>query len=93
MCTSSERGVWTETERGWGMRQALLWLQRAAKNPECSVEHLSIAATMLGYLHMDGDGTKMDNIQATKWFAVGKANGNKEAEKTLGWMWNTGQFG
>jgi hypothetical protein len=37
--------------------------------------------------------SQVDNIQATKWFAVGKAAGNKEAEKTLGWMWNTGQFG
>jgi len=47
------------TDLGRDSEEALLWLQRAAKNPECSQEHLSVAATMLGYLHMDGDGCKV----------------------------------
>jgi len=34
------------TDLGRDSEEALLWLQRAAKNPECSQEHLSVAATM-----------------------------------------------
>lgn len=82
-----------EGDVGQDCEEALVWLQRVAKNPECDSELLASAATILGYLHMDGEGTKIDNIQATKWFAIGKANGNKEAEQTLGWMYNTGQYG
>jgi len=80
-------------DTGQDPEEALMWLQRAAKNKEISSQLLSSAATILGYLHMDGEGTKIDNVAATKWFAIGKAHGNKEAERTLGWMWNTGQFG
>eukprot|EP00238_Polyblepharides_amylifera_P007155 CAMPEP_0196579154 /NCGR_PEP_ID=MMETSP1081-20130531/17822_1 /TAXON_ID=36882 /ORGANISM="Pyramimonas amylifera, Strain CCMP720" /LENGTH=211 /DNA_ID=CAMNT_0041898627 /DNA_START=269 /DNA_END=901 /DNA_ORIENTATION=+ len=65
--------------------EAMVWLSRAAKNPECPPSTLSCAATILGYLHLDGEGTKIDNLAATKWFMIGKANGNLEAEKTLGW--------
>lgn len=82
-----------EGDMGRDAEEALMWLQRAAKNPHSTQPILAASATILGYLHMDGEGTKTDNLLATKWFAIGKEHGNKEAEKTLGWMWNTGQFG
>merc|ERR1712070_687737 len=64
--------------------EAIVWLHRCIKHPKIDApenqELLASAATILGYIYMDGEGTSVDNIQATKWFAVGKANGNKEAE-------------
>jgi len=31
-------------------------------------------------------------VTAVKWFKVAAEAGNAEAKKTLGWMYNTGQF-
>jgi len=47
---------------------------------------------MLGYLCLDGEGTKLDYTEATRYFKLAISNGNLEAERTLGWMFNTGQF-
>jgi uncharacterized protein len=51
------------------------------------------AHLILGYLFMDGEGTKQDLGEAVKHMRAAAERGNEEAETTLGWMYNTGQFG
>jgi TPR repeat protein len=46
----------------------------------------------MGYLFQDGEGTQACNVTAVKWFRVASSNGNVEATKTLGWLYNTGQY-
>jgi TPR repeat protein len=53
----------------------------------------SQASLILGYLHMDGEGTKRDNAVALQHMREAADNGSDEAKSTLGWMYNTGQFG
>mmetsp|Transcript_19505 Transcript_19505/g.23371 ORF Transcript_19505/g.23371 Transcript_19505/m.23371 type:complete len:267 (-) Transcript_19505:249-1049(-) len=79
--------------------QAVHWLQKAGQKMQASdrweedKERLAQVALMLGYMHMDGDGTRTDNAEAMKWMLVAKSCGSKDAESTLGWMYNTGQYG
>ena len=74
--------------------EALFWLTKAVKNARCplAVEDLSTAACIMGYLFQDGEGTQACNVTAVKWFRVASSNGNVEATKTLGWLYNTGQY-
>ena len=51
------------------------------------------ALLMLGYLHLDGEGTKRDNKEAVGAMRRAAALGSDEARRTLGWLYNTGQFG
>lgn len=51
------------------------------------------ALLMLGYLHLDGEGTKRDNKEAVVALRRAAELGSDEARRTLGWMYNTGQFG
>jgi TPR repeat protein len=51
------------------------------------------ALLMLGYLHLDGEGTKRDNMEAVSAMRRASELGSDEARRTLGWMYNTGQFG
>jgi TPR repeat protein len=51
------------------------------------------ALLMLGYLHLDGEGTKRDNREAVSAMRRASELGSDEARRTLGWMYNTGQFG
>jgi TPR repeat protein len=53
----------------------------------------SQASLILGYLHMDGEGTKRDNEVALQHMRAAADHGSDEAKSTLGWMYNTGQFG
>ena len=75
--------------------EALFWLNKATKGehvvPLCA-ESLATAAGIMGFLHLDGEGTQACNTSAVKWFRVAQSNGNKEASKTLGWLYNTGQY-
>ncbi|KAK3239965.1 hypothetical protein CYMTET_50145 [Cymbomonas tetramitiformis] len=77
---------------GQDSEEALLWLQRAAKNVHSSQDVIAAASMILGYLYHDGDGTKTDNTEAIRWFQVAQMNGSKEAAKAIGYMWKTGQF-
>jgi TPR repeat protein len=74
--------------------EALFWLSKAVKNSSSplAVEDLSTAACIMGYLFQDGEGTQACNVTAVKWFRVASTNGNVEATKTLGWLYNTGQY-
>eukprot|EP00740_Mantoniella_antarctica_P024244 CAMPEP_0198702894 /NCGR_PEP_ID=MMETSP1468-20131203/389026_1 /TAXON_ID=1461545 /ORGANISM="Mantoniella sp, Strain CCMP1436" /LENGTH=159 /DNA_ID=CAMNT_0044461499 /DNA_START=518 /DNA_END=996 /DNA_ORIENTATION=- len=72
--------------------QALFWLNKAAKNPALNADSLATAAGIMGFLHLDGEGTQACNVTAVKWFKVAAENGNIEADKTLGWLYNTGQY-
>ena len=74
--------------------EALFWLSKAVKNSgdPLSAADLSTAACIMGYLFQDGEGTQACNVTAVKWFRVASSNGNVEATKTLGWLYNTGQY-
>ena len=54
---------------------------------------LSQAAVLLGYLHLDGEGIKEDKELAVKWMKLSSSLGNVDAQTTLGFLYNTGQFG
>ena len=74
--------------------EALFWLNKAVKNIAVPLDSdsLATAAGIMGFLHLDGEGTQACNSNAVKWFRVASSNGNKEASKTLGWLYNTGQY-
>jgi TPR repeat protein len=77
--------------------EALFWLQKATKAREAGAaslpsESLGVAAGIMGFLHLDGEGCQACNTTAVKWFKVAADAGNKEASTTLGWMYNTGQY-
>jgi hypothetical protein len=56
-------------------------------------ERRAHAALMLGYLHLDGEGTRRDNGAAVAHMRAAAALGNTEAQSTLGSLYNSGQFG
>lgn len=71
-------------------RQARLRQRRANTVLE---EQVARASLLLGYLHMDGEGTKASNLEAVRHMRRAALLGDEEAHRTLGWMYNTGQFG
>ncbi|DBA79070.1 TPA: hypothetical protein ACH3X1_008925 [Trebouxia sp. C0004] len=54
---------------------------------------LAKAALLLGFLHLDGEATKFDAAEALKWFKVALLNDCAEAERIIGTLFNTGQYG
>ena len=74
--------------------EALFWLNKAVRNRDTPLasNSLATAAGIMGFLHLDGEGTQACNATAVKWFKIAAENGNLEALKTLGWLYNTGQF-
>lgn len=72
--------------------EALFWLTKATRDPSLDPDLLATAAGIMGFLHLDGEGTKPCNVSAVKWFKVAAENGNVEADKVLGWLYNTGQY-
>ena len=74
--------------------EALFWLSKAVKNRTAPLapESMATAAGIMGFLHLDGEGTQACNATAVKWFKVAAEHGNREADKTLGWLYNTGQY-
>ena len=50
------------------------------------------ASTILGFMYLDGEGTRQDNTEAVRWFKEGKAYGSEPAARALGHLFNTGQF-
>jgi TPR repeat protein len=50
------------------------------------------AHLILGYMYMDGEGTKQDLGKAAKHMREAIKRGSEEAETTLGWMYNTGKY-
>ena len=65
--------------------------QTACSMPEEQV--LAKAALLLGFLHLDGEATKFDAAEALKWFKVALLNDCPEAERIIGSLFNTGQYG
>lgn len=53
---------------------------------------LSQAAHILGYLNLDGEGTKADVATAIRWFRLAERHGCREAAFVLGSLYNTGQY-
>lgn len=71
--------------------QALVYLSKAVRNPSAERHDRAVAATLLGFMNLDGPTSS--NSTAVSWFKVAAENGSGSAEETLGWMYNTGQFG
>ena len=71
--------------------QAAVYLQKAVKNESAKTNDIAVAATLLGFMHLDGPLNS--NTDAVQWFKLAAKNGSSTAEETLGWMYNTGQFG
>ena len=72
--------------------EALFWLSKAMKSSALAPECRATAAGIMGFLHLDGEGTAACNVTAIKWFKVAAENGCAEALKTLGWLYSTGQY-
>ena len=72
--------------------EALFWLNKSMKGDKLAVECRATAAGIMGFLHLDGEGTQACNQSAIKWFKVAADNGCAEALKTLGWLYSTGQY-
>ncbi len=53
---------------------------------------LAVAALLLGYVHLDGEGGRVDRVEAIRWFKVAVQHGSVEGERVLGSLYNTGQF-
>ncbi|KAL4421539.1 hypothetical protein ABPG75_010830 [Micractinium tetrahymenae] len=53
---------------------------------------LAQAAHILGYLHLDGEGTKADVGAAIRWFRLAERHGCRDAGRVLGSLFNTGQY-
>lgn len=62
------------------------------KGPDAH-ERRAHAQLMLGYLHLDGEGCKRDNVRACSHLRAAADLGNAEASSQLGSLYNTGQFG
>lgn len=74
-------------------QQGIVWtsFQTESSMPEEQV--LAKAALLLGFLHLDGEATKFDAAEALKWFKVALLNDCAEAERIIGTLFNTGQYG
>eukprot|EP00850_Spirogloea_muscicola_P014153 SM000100S09380 [mRNA] locus=s100:79567:80770:+ [translate_table: standard] len=73
--------------------EALVWLLRAARNPDATRALSAKAAVLLGFMYLDGEGThRPDNTEAVRWFQLASKLGNLDAEQIVGWLWNTGQY-
>ncbi len=77
-------------------RQGVPCSRRANSQTESSMpdeQVLAKAALLLGFLHLDGEATKFDAAEALKWFKVALLNDCAEAERIIGTLFNTGQYG
>lgn len=54
---------------------------------------LAVASLLLGLLHLDGEGSRVDVPEAMRWLKQAALLGSAEAERVLGSLYNTGQFG
>lgn len=54
---------------------------------------LAQAAHILGYLHLDGEGTRADTAVAIRWFRLAERCGCRDAGRVMGSLFNTGQYG
>lgn len=55
---------------------------------------LASAGLLLGYIHLDGEfSVRQDLPEAVRWLKVAAKAGSREAEKVLGSLYNTGQYG
>lgn len=75
------------------MQLHLLFVQVKRSDHPRKKELLRGVGMCLGYLFLDGEVGSPDNQRAVEWFQVSAQNGSKEAQRTLGWMFNTGQYG
>lgn len=70
--------------------------QHASFSTACSIserEVLAKAALLLGFLHLDGEATKFNAGEALKWFKIALLHDCSEAERIIGTLFNTGQYG
>lgn len=56
-------------------------------------QQVARASLLLGFRPMDGEGTNTSNLEAVRHMRRAALLGDEEAHRTLGWMYNTGQFG
>lgn len=81
------------------VEEAQVWLLRGAKQllgscGEAPCGELASAGLLLGYILLDGESSMRQDLQeAVRWFKVSAKHGSKEAEKILGSLYNTGQYG
>lgn len=79
-------------------RESANWLggPDMAFKTSCSLplrEVLAKAALLLGFLHLDGEATKFDAGEGLKWFKIALLHECTEAERIIGTLFNTGQYG
>lgn len=53
---------------------------------------LAQASHILGYLWLDGEGTRADTPTAIRWFRLAESCGCQDAGLVLGSLYNTGMF-
>ena len=75
-----------------------VWLgaQDAMFTTSCSLswrDTLAKTALLLGFLHLDGEATKFDAGEGLKWFKIALLHECTEAERIIGTLFNTGQYG
>mmetsp|Transcript_29910 Transcript_29910/g.53543 ORF Transcript_29910/g.53543 Transcript_29910/m.53543 type:complete len:285 (-) Transcript_29910:378-1232(-) len=77
--------------------EAYFWLSRAVRNlsdrPDTACAVAGKSLLILGFILFDGEGVARDIEEAVRSFKKAVAYGSKDAEKTLGSIYNTGQYG
>ena len=71
-------------------------IQQVCFSTTCSMsmrEVLAKAALLLGFLHLDGEATRFDAGEALYWLKVALLHDCVEAERIIGTLFNTGQYG
>ena len=77
-------------------QQGILHHRSARFHTACSMPEeqvLAKSALLLGFLHLDGEATKFDAGEALRWFKIALLNNCAEAERIIGTLFNTGQYG
>jgi len=77
--------------------EAYFWLARSVRSledrPEAPCPIAGKALLLLAFILFDGEGVQRDCEEAVRLFKRAAAYGSKDAEHTLGSIYNTGQYG
>lgn len=84
--------------RSWLRENSTDWLTESNDlfETSCSLpwrDVLAKSALLLGFLHLDGEATKFDAGEGLKWFKIALLHECTEAERIIGTLFNTGQYG
>eukprot|EP00192_Tetraselmis_astigmatica_P011083 CAMPEP_0117664040 /NCGR_PEP_ID=MMETSP0804-20121206/8975_1 /TAXON_ID=1074897 /ORGANISM="Tetraselmis astigmatica, Strain CCMP880" /LENGTH=369 /DNA_ID=CAMNT_0005471181 /DNA_START=181 /DNA_END=1290 /DNA_ORIENTATION=- len=77
--------------------EAMLWLNRTVRGleevPAAPCQVAAQAFLLLGFMYFDGEGVPRSEEGAVRNFRRAASFGSREAEQTLGSIYNTGQYG